>query len=80
MSRRKMGKIEALKIVNQEIIDAVRRIEQNTLRPNREDIFFLTDKYNECNTSHYTHKEVATCGDCRRYMFEFWKNVVNGKK
>ena len=71
-----MGKIEALKEVDDEILRAVQRIERNTLNPNKNDIFYLMDRYNDCNTSGYTKREVTVCADCRRYLFKFWQNVI----
>ena len=72
-----MGKIEALKDVDQQLIEAVERIEKNTLSPNKNDIFYLVKRYNKVNTSGYTKREVSVCPDCRRHLWQFWLNVVN---
>lgn len=71
-----VSKIDALKIVDEDILRAVQRIERNTLNPNKNDIFYLMERYNECNTSGYTKREVTVCADCRRYLFKFWQNVI----
>ena len=71
-----MGKIDALKIVDDEILRTMQRVERNTLRPSGTDILYLMDRYNECNTSNYTQREVTACGDCRRHIFKFWQNVI----
>ena len=71
-----MGKIEALKQVDDEILRTVQRIERNTLRVNKADVYYLVDRYNQCNTSGYTYKEVDVCNDCRSYVLRFWQNVV----
>lgn len=75
-----MGKIEGIKALTPEIIEVVKRVESNTYSPSKQDIFFLTDKYNEVNTSHFKYSDVATCSDCRRHVFNFWKHIVNGQK
>jgi len=71
-----VSKIDALKIIDEDILRAVQRIERNTLNPNKNDIFYLMERYNECNTSGYTKREVTVCADCRRYLFKFWQNVI----
>lgn len=71
-----MGKIEALKNITPEIVKTVERIEKNTLSPNKNDVLYLVDRFNECNTSAYTHRDVTVCADCRRHVFKFWQNVV----
>ena len=71
-----MGKIESLKIVDNEIIETVERLEQNKLNPSKKDLLFLMKKYNESNTSGYTEREVTVCADCRRYIFKFWQNTI----
>ena len=71
-----MGKIEALKGVDDEMLRTVQRIERNTLNVNKNDIFYLVDRFNECNTAAYTYRDVTVCGDCRNHVLKFWKNVI----
>ena len=71
-----MGKIQAIEAVNDEIIQCFERIEARQMNPSRSDLYFLTDKYNECNTNSYTHRQIDVCGDCRTYIFKFWNNVI----
>ena len=72
-----MSKIDALKIVDNEIVGAVERLQANTHNPNKKDLFFLVDKYNSCNKDSYSYSDVSACSDCRRYIYKFWLNVVS---
>lgn len=71
-----MGKIEALNGVDDEMLRVIQKVERESLRVNKNDFFFLVDRYNEYNTSGYTYRDVEICGDCRNYVMKFWKNVV----
>jgi len=71
-----MGKIEALKTVDDDMLRTIQRIERNTLNVNKNDIFYLVDRFNDCNTSAYTYRDVTVCSDCRRHVLKFWQNVV----
>ena len=71
-----MSRAKAIAKVNDEIIECFNRIEANQMNPSRKDLLFLTDQYNEISTSYYTHRQINVCGDCRTYIFKFWKNVI----
>lgn len=71
-----MGKIECLKVCNNEIAEVVDRITKNINNVNGKDLYYLVDRYNENNRDNYTHGQVQACSDCRKYIYKFWYNVV----
>lgn len=72
-----MSKIEALKIVDEKIIETVNRIHNNKMNIRMIDLFYLRDRYSEISTDNYTDRMLSGCSDCRQYIYKFWYNVVD---
>jgi hypothetical protein len=76
MSSQQMGKIEALNEVDDELLRTIDKIERNTLSVNKTDLYYLAERFNQCNTAQFTRRELDVCGDCRSNLLNFWRNVV----
>lgn len=72
------SKANAVKVKGTEreaIIEALNLIDNNTINPPMSRILFLLGEYNKAYEYTYYKEEDLYCGECRRQVVNFWRNI-----